>query len=230
MDSVRPIAPELLAPAGALLAEAFFTNPAHTYICPDPEKRFEQLQWLLGGNLRVQPDLHESFCLAEGRTVNAMGFWTRSTGPKIGTLRKIRAGLLGAPRRLGWSGVGRLFEVTREIDRHLEQALGTRPYWYLNNMVVREGLRGTGIGTRLLGQQLSLVAEKEPTSAIALSTQRPENVIFTSDSAFDPCSTRPSVADRAHSGAGSWYTCDRPDDATPPVAQTPPNEAADSAP
>ena len=178
MDPVRQITPELLGSAGALLAEAFFTNPAHTYICPDPSRRRDQLEWLLGGNLRLQ-DLRASFCLTDGAVVDAMGFWTTSTAPQIGTLRKIRAGLLAAPRRLGWAGVRRLFEVTGEIDRHLAQALGgDRPYWYLNNMVVREHLRGTGIGTRLLRRQLALVAETEPSYAIALSTQRPENVTF----------------------------------------------------
>jgi GNAT superfamily N-acetyltransferase len=175
---VRRLTPELFDSAGALLAEAFFTNPAHTYICPDPQKRRAQLEWLLGGNLRLQPDLRASFCLAEGRAVDAMGFWTRSNAPKIGTLHKIRAGLLSAPARLGWAGVRRLFEVTGAIDRHLEQAMGDRPYWYLNNMVVREKLRGSGIGSRLLREQLPLVAELEPSYAIALSTQRPENVTF----------------------------------------------------
>ena len=107
-----------------------------------------------------------------------MGFWTRSTAPKIGTLRQIRGGLLATPIRLGWSGMRRLFEVTGAVDLHLEQTFGDRPYWYLNNMVVREHLRGTGIGTRLLREQLQIVAEQEPTYAIGLSTQRPENVTF----------------------------------------------------
>jgi GNAT superfamily N-acetyltransferase len=177
VQSVRPVTPELLDSAAALLAESFFSNPAHTYLCPDPRRRLAQLEWLLGGNLRLQ-DLGASFCLAEGPVVDAMGFWTRSTAPKIGTLRKIRAGLLGAPARLGWAGVRRLFEVTGEIDRHLERAMEERPYWYLNNMVVRERLRGTGVGTRLLREQIPAVAKSEPTYAIALSTQRPENVTF----------------------------------------------------
>jgi len=186
MIAVRQLTPELLEPAAALLAEAFFTNPAHTYICPEESKRLGQLRWLLGGNLRIQPDLRASFCLADGRVVNAMGFWTRSSAPKLGTLSKIRGGLLAAPRRLGWSGMNRLFEVTREIDRHLERALGDRPYWYLNNMVVGESLRGSGVGTRLLRQQLPLIAEMAPENAIALSTQRPENVTFYQRLGFEP--------------------------------------------
>lgn len=175
---VRQLTPELLPSAAALLAEAFFTNPAHVYLCPDLRTRLARLEWLLGRNLRLQPDLRASFCLTEGSVVNAMGFWTRSTDPGIGNLRKIRAGILAAPLRVGLRGVWRLFEVTRGIDRHLDAALGARPFWYLNNMVVREHLRGGGIGTRLLRDQLRIVQKSDPRAAVALSTQRPENVTF----------------------------------------------------
>jgi GNAT superfamily N-acetyltransferase len=185
-EAVRPLTPDLFESAAELLAEAFFTNPAHTYFCPDPRRRRGQLEWLLGGNLRLQPDLRASFCLTEGRVVEAMGFWTRSTAAKVGTLRQIRGGLLAAPVRLGWANVRRLFEVLREVDRHLELSLGDRPYWYLNNMVVREHLRGSGVGTRLLREQLPIVAEREPAWEIALSTQRPENVTFYQRLGFEP--------------------------------------------
>jgi GNAT superfamily N-acetyltransferase len=85
---------------------------------------------------------------------------------------------LVAPLRLGWTGVRRLFEVAGEVDRHLELALPGQPFWYLNNMVVRKHLRGTGVGSRLLREQLPVVAGIEPGFAIALATQRPENVTF----------------------------------------------------
>ncbi len=186
MQPVRPLTPDLLASAAELLAESFFSNPAHIYICPDPRTRLEQLEWILGGNLRLQSDLRTSFCLVEGRTVEAMGFWTRSSGPKVGLLRMLRGGLLVAPLRLGWTGVQRLFEVAREVDRHLERALPGRPFWYLNNMVVRKHLRGTGVGRRLLRQQLPIVSAMEPSFAIALATQRPENVAFYQRLGFEP--------------------------------------------
>jgi len=172
------LTPALLPSAAELLADAFFTNPAHSYICPDPARRRAQLEWLLGGNLRLQPDLGASFCLADGLVVKAMGFWTRSDAAGIGLLAKLRAGLLAAPLRLGAGGVRRLFEVTSAIERHLARSLTDRPYWYLNNMVVRKELRGTGVGSQLLGEQLQLVTGKEPGLAVALSTQRPENVTF----------------------------------------------------
>jgi GNAT superfamily N-acetyltransferase len=176
VQPVRPLTPDLLASAAELIAESFFDNPPHVYICPDPSTRLARLEWLLGNNLRLQ-DLRASFCLAEGRTVEAMGFWTQS-GPRPGLLRMLRSGLLMAPMRLGWSGVRRLFEVSGGVDRHLERAMAGRPFWYLNNMVVRKHLRGTGVGSRLLREQLPIISELAPGHAIALATQRPENVTF----------------------------------------------------
>jgi ribosomal protein S18 acetylase RimI-like enzyme len=174
----RPLTPELLPSAAALLAAAFFDNPAHVYVCPDPRRRRAQLERLLGENLRIQPDLRDSFCVARGSVVEAMGFWTRSDAARIGTLARIRAGGLSAPLRLGLRVLRRAFEVAREVDRHLGATLGQEPYWYLNNMAVSEPLRGSGIGTRLLREQLAILAQKEPSFAGALSTQRPENVVF----------------------------------------------------
>ena len=178
MQSIRRLTPELFPSAGELLAQAFFSNPAHIYLCRDPRTRAARLEWLLGRNLRAQPDLRNSFCLAEGSVVEAMGFWTKSTAPDIGFRARLRAGILVAPFRIGLAPLRRAFEVTREVERHLEHALGDRPFWYLNNMAVRERLRGSGIGSRLLREQLRSVTQQDPSLAIALSTQRAENVAF----------------------------------------------------
>ena len=178
MWSVRQLTPELFPSAADLLAQAFFSNPAHIYICRDPAKRIAQLEWLLGGNLRLQPDLSASFCIAQGPIVEAMGFFTRPHAPEIGILAKIRAGILAAPFRLGFQGARRLLEATGEIDRQRDRALGNQPIWYLNNMAVREKLRGQGVGGRMLNEPLRALAEQDPEAVAALATQRSENVTF----------------------------------------------------
>jgi len=163
-----------------LLADAFYTNPAHVYLCPDPDSRHARLRWLLGGNLRmclrVDPDA--SFCVVDGVRVDAVGFWTRPGAPAIGIVPKLRSGACAAPLRLGVAGVRQLAEVTREIGRSRAEALGDRPHWYLNNMVVRESLRGSGLGSGLLRAELRAIDIRTPGVPIALATQREENVRF----------------------------------------------------
>jgi GNAT superfamily N-acetyltransferase len=178
LHAPRRIEPALIPSAAELLAEAFFTNPAHVYFCPDPDTRRARLEWLLGGNLRIQPDLAGSFCRAEADRVDAMGFWTRPDRPTARWLAKLRAGILAAPFHLGLEGLRRLGEVTRAIDDQRDRTLGNTRHWYLNNMVVRQELRGTGIGTRILGEQLERLAGEDPGAAAALSTQRDKNVVF----------------------------------------------------
>ena len=91
-------------------------------------------------------------------------------------------------------------EVTTDrIDRHRDESLGNQPFWYLNNMVVRAPLRGTGLGTRLLRQQLGVVSERSPGAVVALATQRMENVTFYRRLGFEEVSDR-----MIGSGAGAF--------------------------
>lgn len=53
MESVRRLDRQCYASAAKLLAQAFLTNPCHAYMCPNPKTRLAQLEWLLGGNLRM---------------------------------------------------------------------------------------------------------------------------------------------------------------------------------
>lgn len=175
---VENLTSALIPSAARLLASAFFENPLHVYLFPDPRSRSRRLVWMLSGNLRLQPDLSASFCICKGSSVDAMGFFTRLGAPGPGLLSQIRGGLLAAPVRLGLGGVRRAAEVTREIQRQVASVGSAQPVWYLNNMAVREELRGSGVGTELLAEQLHIRSTEEPGSAFALATQRPENVVF----------------------------------------------------
>ena len=176
--AVRPLEASLIPSAAALLARAFFDNPAHVYICRDRDGRLRQLQRILGGNLRAQPDLGSSFCLVQDADVVAMGFWTCSAWPAPGIVRQLRAGLLEAPLLLGTRGFRRLLEVSNSVDHHRDEAVGDVPFWYLNNMAVHEDLRGQGIGSELLRIEMSRQTERDPGSVLVLATQKPENVSF----------------------------------------------------
>lgn len=191
----RPLTRDLLAPAADLLTDAFFSNPAHVCIRPDELTRARRLRWLMGFNVRAQARVGEGFCIASGGRLDAMGFWHAPNTREPGLLALVQDGLLAAPFRLGWSGVERMLEVSGRVEELRRAALGVRGAWYLHNMVVREELRGTGIGSALLRAQLDDVLGREPRHAAVLATQRPENVVFYRRLGFE-------VASEVQIGAG----------------------------
>lgn len=183
MDSlinVTPISKSLYPSAAHLVAASFYDNPAHIYLCPNEKTRMEQLTWLLGVNLKLQLSLGaESFCIADNTIVHAMGFWTKPNQVKIGFAEKVKGGLLKVPFKMGFSGFKRVLEVSAEIENHLHKTMGTKQtYRYLNNMVIKEDIRGKGLGTSILKKQFSSILAKEKGAIFALSTQRYWTVKF----------------------------------------------------
>ena len=175
--AAETITVERLPSASRLLADAFFDNPPHVYIWPDPATRREHMEWVLGSNLALQ-DRERSFCIARGDDLDAMGFWTIHGEPGPSRFAQLRAGAWRIPFRLGLACTRRLGEVVGAIDRSAERVLGDEPAWYLHNMVVDERLRGTGVGTRLLGEQLERIGRLDPGARCILDTQKHENVVF----------------------------------------------------
>lgn len=186
MSATAELSRSDFADAAELLTEAFFDNPPHVYIVPDEGTRRARLSWLFVRNLRLQTRFGRSFCVrAEPRAqsaggpgrVNAMGFWHPPGSPPISTTAMLRHGLGFAPLRLGVAATRRLLEVVDAVEVQRQAAQRGVPAWYLNNMVVRAGLRGSGVGGGLLRQQLRYVIDPSGSPAV-LTTQRPENVSF----------------------------------------------------
>ena len=181
----------LLPSAAVLLSDAFYSNPAHVYLCPDRRRRRKQLRWLLGAALRAQPDLSASFCQCEDGRVSAMGLWTRTDAPAPSLGDQLRAGLLMAPLRIGFAALRRATEVSDAVEGQLARALGGEPAWYLNNMAVREDWRGKGIGSALLGAEIEGRGADGAVARLALCTQLPENVRFYRRLGFEVASREP---------------------------------------
>lgn len=181
----QPLSPELLTSAARLLARAFHDNPAHTHICPNEEKRSRQLTWLLGANLKMQLEQGaKSFCINQNGKVQAMGYWT-NPNRKIGLVKKIEAGLLKAPLKLGISGFRRMMSASNHIDDCIANLNLSCDHFYLNNMVVHENLRGQGIGSDLLNQEIRKIKENHPRAIFSLTTQKRENVRFYQKHGFE---------------------------------------------
>ena len=173
--------------AANLLAEAFYNNPSHVYIFPDSSSRLKFLQYGLKANLKLNlnsaTSISKSFALVEDsrpagkRDIKAMGFWNCPHSTSAGFFDKVRSGWLMMPLKFDKETCKRLMEVMSEMNRIKEQVLGENKAWYLNNMAVARELRGKGVGTKLLQQQLKSFVVPSEFPAI-LMTQKETNVIF----------------------------------------------------
>lgn len=189
---VQPLVRADFGSAEELLTAAFFTNPAHVYVFPDEVRRRRSLGWLLRRNLEDQDPLEDSFCVVEPgdagrRCVLAMGFWHAPGAQSVSVRALLRPSLLALPFTCGLDAARRALEVTSLLEAERSAAIGQA--WFLNNMVVDEKLRGSGLGTELLQRELRERVDPSGEPAL-LATQRPENVIFYRRLGFEVVSER----------------------------------------
>jgi|GEM_PF-1627072 len=179
--------PQDYSHAAILLAESFYDNPSHIYIFPDSSTRLKHLQWGLKANLQLNLNsakyIGKSFALVEAnqppgmREIQAMAFWNYPESRSLGFVSKLKSGWLTMPFRFGVDTYHRLMEVINNMDEIKQTVLGENKAWCLNNMAVTKKLRGTGIGTKLLHQQIQTVILPSNFPAI-LMTQKEINVNF----------------------------------------------------
>ena len=81
------------------------------------------------------------------------------------------------PFKFGRESSERLTEVMGAMDKVKKRMLKENKAWYLNNMAVAQELRGQGVGTKLLQQQLQSIVIPSGLPAI-LMTQKETNVKF----------------------------------------------------
>lgn len=162
-----------------LSAAAFFDNPAHVYICSNSTKRYAQLKWLLGANLRLNLNHGaECFCLSSVDSVHAFGFWTKPNQKSISLKTKVAAGLLKTPFIIGWGNFRKMINISDLLEKHLSEEFKDKSYYYLNNFVVDKKLRGNGLGSKVLVQELERIRAISDNPIFALSNQRKENLAF----------------------------------------------------
>lgn len=177
--------------AADLLTEVFFDNPGHTFVYPDKASRREQLRWLMHANLGAQLAIGRSFAEKDARgDIAAMGFWHVPGTPKATREQLGQFGFLEMPMRHGQAAFMRMVQSFEELEKRRAESLGGRESWFLNNMVVRPAYQGTGVGTRLLRQQLERVVDPSGYPA-SLTTQKPQNVSFYRRIGFQVMDDRP---------------------------------------
>lgn len=177
--------------AADLLTEVFFDNPGHTFIYPDVASRREQLRWLMHTNLGAQLAVGRSFAEKDARgDIAAMGFWHAPGTPKATREQLAQFGFFDMAARHGQAAFLRMVQSVEELEKRRAESLDGRQSWFLNNMVVRPAYQGTGVGTRLLRQQLEQVVAPSGYPA-SLTTQKPQNVSFYQRLGFRVTDDRP---------------------------------------
>jgi len=177
--------------AADLLTEAFFENPGHVFIYPDARTRRERLRWLMHANLGAQLTVGTSFAAkTTSGEIATMAFWHAPGARKATPERMARFGFAEMADRHGAEAYTRMVLSVRELELRRLAGLRGRESWYLNNMVVASAYRGTGVGSRLLRQQIEEVVDPSGHPA-SLTTQRPENVTFYRRLGFEVTDDRP---------------------------------------
>jgi ribosomal protein S18 acetylase RimI-like enzyme len=142
MEIVR-LHPSQLGDASAVLARAFYDDPAWVWLFPDEGRRARVLPWLFRA----------------GFDATSADVWT-TTGPILGAARwlpparaPVRVGptlraLFATPLRLG-SATNRFFAYGRSIES-LRVRVAPGPHWYLAGIGVEPHAQRRGIGSALL--------------------------------------------------------------------------------
>lgn len=184
-----------------VFARAFFTDPAFTYIFPDPQQRNRQLTWLWQRiNQLTARHGHtyvtEHACATETARVvlqpSAAVLCRPPHAPASSSLwRKLRIGLLKMPFALGRRSLGRLSTVSSDVGRHYRSF--PAPFWLINAIAVEPDRQGQGLGSALLAPVLARAdAQGLP---CGLVTHNPANLVFYRRHGFAVVAERPIAPD-----------------------------------
>lgn len=170
MISVTPARAAELAPASAILAEAFAQDPVMAAVVPGTRRRHERLIDLFHGLLASGPYATGTVDLARDAdgTILGVAAWE---GPHAerGALARQASELPRFARALGWLGMPRALSLLSRLARHRPRA----PHWYLAEIGVSAAARGRGVGKALLSAQLDTLDATRQTAYLESST--PDN-------------------------------------------------------
>ena len=158
--------------AARLLARAFHADPMFVYLTPDEPSRGERAQPFFAAGIR--------YCRRYGvaemtASRDAAAAWLRPGFTTMTMGRMLRTGMLLAPRKFGFSGMGRFIALTSYADKLHKQAISGE-HWYLLCVGVEPARQGAGLGGRLLSAGLRRAdADGLP---CYLETVNPDNLPF----------------------------------------------------
>ena len=129
--------------ASAVLARAFFDDPAWVWLLPDPERRARLLPWLF----RIGFDITAAEVYATAGPVLGAARWLPPGRAPMRVGATLRA-LVTTPLRLG-SATPQFLAYGRAVEALRAEATAG-PHWYLAGIGVEPAARRQGIGGALL--------------------------------------------------------------------------------
>ena len=153
------------------MARAFSTDPMFAWIFPDPARRTQSIEQLLG--VLVEYSLRYGH-VTESDDGMAVAAWM-PPGRKVTLTGLVRAGMLKVPFQIGFRPFAR-FMKANDIMEKLHKKYVPEPHWYLFGIGVDPELQGRGLGTALVKEGLaSADAESCP---CYLETSEERNLAF----------------------------------------------------
>ncbi len=155
--------------ASAVLARAFFDDPAWVWLLPDPDRRARLLPWLF----RIGFDITAAEVYATDGPLLGAARWLAPGRPPMRVGATVRA-LVTTPLRLG-STTPQFLAYGRAVEALRMEAIAG-PHWYLAGIGVDPAARRQGIGGALLAPGIA-ASERDGLPAVLL-TNNEENLSF----------------------------------------------------
>ena len=172
---IERLEPGRLEAASAVLARAFFDDPAWRWVIPDERRRAELLPWLFRVGFEITV---ADVWATQGELLGAARWLPPGRAPmRVGPA--LRA-FVATPVRLG-SATGRFFAYGRAVE-NLRAHVAPGPHWYLAGIGVDPAAQRRGVGTALLQPGIE-GAERDGLRAVLL-TNSERNLTFYERSGF----------------------------------------------
>jgi ribosomal protein S18 acetylase RimI-like enzyme len=167
--------------AAAVHAHAFLTDPYTIYAFRNPEKRPDQLYFLMRVVLRYACRYGEVYATPG---MEAVAAWLPpGSGPET-NWRMIRVGALPLIWRAGPSAI-RSYRRMETIAQELHTRYAPAPHWYLSQLGVEPALHRQGYGQEILTPTLQRIDREA--KAVYLETHNPGAIHFYETLGFRVC-------------------------------------------
>ena len=171
-----------LEKVATILTDAFESNPAYSLIFTRKDKLREGLFWLFKTNM---------FLLNQKTTVTKV-VKEKNSGEIIGVYSLLPPGGVKSKHityfqidipefilKFGFQAFRKMLGMDSFNKKLLTDAIRTKEYFYLSMVVIKEGYRGTGIGSFMIKNCIDeLRSTENKCRIVGLTTQLPENVTF----------------------------------------------------